>query len=159
MADLSDSAAITAADAPPAGAESAAELFQALRRLQGEGRVAIRIEANRLDHIDSPVAVEADGNIWVYGVILLAVAIGWRAGIAYGLVTVGLGAAFYLTLGKAYIHRRIERRVRDQALASIDLWRKLWRFPGLTLIAAGAPEAEPCASPDGNWMAFVRRLR
>jgi hypothetical protein len=146
---------------PPAVEDSPTVLLQTLRRLLDEGRVEIRIEAKRLDHMDSPVASEAEGNIWVYGFLVVACLVGWWAGITAGVVALGLGIALYLTLGKVYIHRRIERRVRDKALVDIDLWRKLWRFPGLTLVAAGAPAgASPaCASPDGNWMAFVRAMK
>jgi hypothetical protein len=56
------------------------------------------------------------------------------------------------------VHRRIERRVRQDALADLDKWRKLWRFGGLILASAERPEAA-CASPHGNWMAFVRDER
>ncbi|HXZ01461.1 MAG TPA: hypothetical protein VEI03_15810 [Stellaceae bacterium] len=138
--------------------ESAEALLAALRRLDGEGRLEIRIEPRRLAHIDSPVASEADGNIWAYGGLALATALFLWRGPVPGLAALGLAVAAYLTLGRAYMHRRIERRVREQALASLETWRKLWRFPGLTLAAKDRPGLADCASPDGNWMAFVRAL-
>ena len=49
--------------------------------------------------------------------------------------------------------------MREHALDSVETWRKLWRFSGLTLAVAGRPGLGECASPDGNWMAFVRALR
>ncbi|HYM04667.1 MAG TPA: hypothetical protein VET85_17070 [Stellaceae bacterium] len=136
---------------------SAQDLLKALHRLHAEGLVEIRVEAKRLTHLDSPVAIEADGNIWVYGFVLAAGLAWWRLGAVAGGATLVAGIVVYLTFGRAYIHRRIERRVRTQALASLEKWRKLWTFPGLTLVAAqgGAPN---CASPDGNWMGFVRAL-
>lgn len=143
---------------PPPG-ESAETLLAALRRLDGEGRVEIRIEPRHLSHIDSPVASEADGNVWVYGGLALAAALFFWRGLVPGLAALALGVAVYLTFGRAYMHRRIERRVREKALASVETWRKLWRFRGLTLAARDRPGLADCASPEGNWMAFVRAAR
>jgi hypothetical protein len=141
-----------------AAPESAEALLAALRRLEGEGRLVLRIEPRLLAHIDSPVASDADGNVWVYGfLVLAALAWLWR-GIVLGVLTLGAGIIVYFTLGRAYVHRRIERRVREKALDSIEMWRKLWRFRGLTLGAKDRPDLADCASPDGNWMAFVRAL-
>jgi hypothetical protein len=138
--------------------ETAEALLAALRRLEGEGRLVLRIEPGLLTHMDSPVASEADGNIWVYGFLAAAGALWLWRGAVPGLVAFGVGLAVYLTLGRRYMHRRIERRVREQALASLDTWRKLWRFRGLTLSARDRPGLADCASPDGNWMGFVREL-
>lgn len=146
-------------DAPPPGpAESAEALLTALRRLTAEGRVELRIDPRPLGHIDSPVSSEADGNIWVYGVIAVAALLLWWRGLVPALAAGVAGLALYLTLGRAYVHHRIKRRVREKALTSIETWRKLWRFPGLVLIAPGRSGPADCASPDGNWMAFVRAL-
>jgi hypothetical protein len=136
--------------------ETAETLLAALRRLDSTGLVEIRIEPKRLNHIDCPVASEADGNIWVYAFIALAGAAWWWRGLAAGAITLGLGVVVYLTLGRFYMHRRIRRRVREEALQNVDTWRKLWRFRGLTLAAKDQPGVSDCASPDGNWMAFVR---
>lgn len=144
---------------PSAGAESAAELLATLRRLCRDGKVELRIDAKRLDHMDSPVASEADGNIWAYAVVGLALGFWWWQGMAAALAALVLGIVAYLTLGRAYVHRRIERRVRERALESLETWRKLWRFKGLTLVADGHAGTAVCASPDDNWMAFVRKLR
>jgi hypothetical protein len=150
-------------DLPPglssAPAASASELLAALRRLAAEGKVTMTIAPERLNHIDSPVAVEADGNIWAYAFLLAAALVGWRWGVIAGLMALALGVALYFTLGRAYVHRRIERRVRRDALQDLEKWRKLWRFSGLTLVAVDRPGLAPCASPDGNWMAFIRSVR
>ncbi|HEV2546238.1 MAG TPA: hypothetical protein VGU20_02785 [Stellaceae bacterium] len=131
----------------------AAELLAALRRLAGERKIAIEVDPRRLNHIDSPVASEADGNIWVYGGVGIAALLLWWKGPVPAVAVLAVGALLYLTLGRAYVHRRIERRVHEKALNDLAIWRKLWRFPGLRLKAAGMTE---CISPDGNWMAFVR---
>lgn len=131
----------------------AAELLATLRRLAGERKIEIEIDPRRLNHIDSPVASEADGNIWVYGAVGIAALLLWWKGPVPAVAVLAVGALLYLTLGRAYVHRRIEQRVRQKALNDLDVWRKLWRFPGLRLTATGSAE---CASPEGNWMAFVR---
>ena len=59
---------------------SAEDLFRELRRLVASGALRLDLDLARLDHIDSPVAVEADSNIWVYGLIALCAVIFWRAG-------------------------------------------------------------------------------
>jgi len=146
---------MTETPAMPSG-DSAAELLVALRRLAVAQQVEIRVEPKRLNHIDSPVAYEADGNIWAYAFLAAAALAGWRWGVLAGGATLALGIVVYLTLGRAYVHRRIERRVRGDALESLEKWGKLWRFGGLTLIAAGRRDVAACASPDGNWMGFVR---
>jgi hypothetical protein len=146
-------------DSSPAPRESAEALLAVLRRLDGEGRLEIRIEPRLLGHIDSPVASEADGNIWVYSCLAIAVSLFLWRGLVPGLAALGLGVVAYLTFGRAYIRRRIERRVREKALVSLETWRKLWRFRGLTLAAKDRPGLAECTSPDGNWMAFARALR
>jgi len=146
--------AVTAAAPPP---ETAAELLGRLRRLHDEGRVAVAVDLKRLMHIDSPVGFEADSNRWAYGLLLLTLALwyffGYRVGIAAAVVSVGL----YYSLGRMYVRRKIERRVRGKAMDDEAHWRKLWSFGGVTLHEAGGAEAR-CAAPADNWMEFVRRL-
>ena len=139
-----------------AGADETAEkLFSVLRRLRAEGKVALRLDFKKLAHLDSPVGSEADGNIWAYGGLALAIAAWWFRGwqVAAGVAVAGV--LIYFTFGRWYMHRRIRRRVEDKALADLALWRKLWKFGGVALV----PHAgEECAAPQGNWMALVRNL-
>ncbi len=143
------------AAAPP---ETADALLARLRRLDRDGRIEIVIDPRQLDHIDSPVASEADGNIWVYGLVLLVVLAGGWKGVPVGLAAAAVGIVLYFTAGRAYKHRRIVRRVRARGLESLETWRKLWRFKGVVLKARDRPGLADCASPDGNWMGFVRAL-
>ncbi|HZB93300.1 MAG TPA: hypothetical protein VE397_17770 [Stellaceae bacterium] len=144
-------------DTPPAAAsESAETLLASLRQLDRDGRVEIRIDPRPLGHIDSPVAFEADGNVWVYGSVALAGALLLWRGVVPALAALAIGIALYLSIGRVYVNRRIRQRVRTTALASAETWRKVWRFRGLTLIAKDRPDLAACSSPDGNWMAFVR---
>ena len=145
---------------PPETAETADELFRRLRRLCAEGRVAIDLDNKRLtQHIDSPVSFEAWGNQWVYPLLALTCALWWRFGWKVGAGAAVVSVLLYLTLGKAFLHRRIERRVREQVLEDIVHWRKLWSFGGVTLRStADSANDGICASPRDNWMEFVRRL-
>jgi hypothetical protein len=118
----------------------------------------LRIDPRPLSHIDSPVASEADGNIWIYGTVAVARALLLRRGAVPALAAATAGLVLYLSLGRAYVRRCIERRVREEALASGETSRWLWRFPGLPLAAPGRPGGADCASPGGNWMEFVRTL-
>ncbi|HLJ20297.1 MAG TPA: hypothetical protein VKU84_08870 [Stellaceae bacterium] len=145
---------------PPEATETAEELFARLRRLCAEGRVTIELNNKRLSHIDSPVSFEAWGNQLVYPLLLLTCGVWWWFGWKVGAGTAAASVLLYLTLGKAFLHRRIERRVREQVLEDVVRWRKLWSFGGVTLRtgAEGAPNGGTCASPSDNWMEFVRRL-
>lgn len=134
---------------------SADELLRALAGLVGTGKVTVRLDFGRLNHMDSPVGVEADSNIWAYGVLAVTILAWWRGGWEIGLAVAVIGTIAYYTVGRAYVRRRLERRVTAAALGDLDTWRKLWRFGGVTLVPQGG---EPCVAPDGNWMALVRSM-
>jgi hypothetical protein len=129
------------------------ELLRGLRRLIEAGAVRLELDLRRLDHIDSPVAVEADSNIWVYGAIPVCGLGFWAFGVIAGAASVVLALAVYFTLGRTYVRRRLARRVRERALQETAIWRRLWRFGGVALVDDAAMR---CAAPDGNWMAMVR---
>ena len=136
-------------------AETDDALLAELRRLREAGKVALELDHRRLAHIDSPVAVEAESNRWVYVGIVAAGAAWWFLGTGAGLAVAAVAVALYLPLVKADLRRRAARRIDERALAEAAVWRKLWRFGGVTLSADG----RRCAAPDGNWMQFVRDLR
>lgn len=136
--------------------QSAEALFRALGALVRRGEIALRLDFARLDHMDSPVAVQAEGNRWAYAIIAAALLALWRAG---GLAALGVAVAGFLAyyvLGRRRLHRRLEQRVMEGALTSLALWRALWRWGGVALVAPGG---KTCAAPAGNWMALVRDLR
>ena len=133
------------------------ELLRALRRLIESGALSLELDMRRLDHIDSPVAVEADSNIWVYGAIPICALIFWRLGLWPGVAAVALALALYFTLGRAYVRRRLARRVHERALQESQLWRRLWRFGGVALVDAASGGGARCVAPEGNWMELVRR--
>jgi hypothetical protein len=151
--------AVPLVEIPPEAAETADELFSRLRRLCTEGSVAIELDNKRLSHIDSPVSFEAWGNQLVYPLLLLTCAVWWWFGWQIGSAAAVASVLIYLTVGKAFLHRRIERRVREQVLEDVVRWRKLWSFGGVSLRRVGEADAETvCMSPKDNWMEFVRRL-
>jgi hypothetical protein len=145
---------ITRRPRPPDEADVA---LKALRQLHQEGAVAIKIDDKRLRHIDSPVVCEADSVRWLYGFVALA-ALAWYAlGIYYAVGVAAVGAIVYPTLVRLLVHRKLEQRIENVALADISTWRKLWRFGGVALIANGQ-ESPSCEAPQDNWMAFVNGL-
>ncbi len=144
-------------DATPATAESATDLFRALQRLRDAGHVTLSYDFARLHHMDCPVAVEADGNRLAYAILALMLLALWLKGWEAAVATLVAGAVFYFSLGRRFVRGRIRRRVEEQALASLDLWQKLWRFGGIGLVTRDG--GARCVAPDGNWMALVRQLR
>ena len=108
----------------------------------------------RLDHVDSPVAVEADSNIWICGLIAICAVVFWQEGALPGVAAIVVSLLLYLTARRAYVRRRLIRRVHERALGDGKVRRRLWRFGGVTLVEG----TEPCTAPHGNWMALVRRL-
>jgi len=95
----------------------------------------------------------------VYSLLALTCALWWWFGWQVGMGAAVASLLLYLSLGKAFLHRRIERRVREQVLEDVVRWRKLWSFGGVTLRSTDdATGGGICASPGDNWMEFVRRL-
>jgi len=120
-----------------------------------DGTVRLSIDRRHLSHLDFPLALEADGNRWVYGLAALTALAFWRGGAWAGLAAGALGTAIYLTLGLRDVARRLERRVRTRGLASVELWRRLWRFGGVVLTR---PDGTTCRGPAESWMQLVRDL-
>ena len=130
-----------------------AELMRMLRALIASGALVLDLDFKRLDHMDCPVAVAADSNVWIYAGVALCLLAFSLGGLWIGAATSVACLILYVTVGRAYVHRRLRRRVDEQALSDSETWRKLWRFGGVALVAA---DRTRCAAPDGNWMALVR---
>jgi len=144
--------------APPAPeSETTEQLFQTLVLLHDQGRVSLRLDFSRLNHMDSPVGVEADSNIWVYGGLVLTGLAFWFGDVYWAAGVAVAGITAYYTVGRAYVRRRLALRIEERAFKDLALWQKLWRWGGVALVPATGGEA--CAAPKGNWIALVRSLR
>jgi hypothetical protein len=149
---------MTDTSAPPAPeSETAAQLFQTLAGLHDQGKVSLRLDFNRLNHMDSPVGVEADSNIWVYGGLVLTGLAFWFGGVYWAAGVAAVGITAYYTVGRAYVRRRLALRIEERAFKDLALWQKLWRWGGVALVPASG--GETCSAPKGNWIALVRSLR
>lgn len=127
------------------------DLLRALARAVADGRVAVALDCRRLLHTDSPIAVQAEHNRWLYGVVAAsagaALIWGWRAGLA----VLGLTVAVYFAVGRPWIHRRMRARFFDKVLSDLAAFKRLWHLNGVTLTAGEAS----CVSPGGDWRRFV----
>jgi hypothetical protein len=141
--------------AQPSGPDER-ELLARLRALHEAGRVTVTVNRAKLTHMDFPLGLEADGNIWVYGMVPVIIAIWWFLGIYAGIGSGVVGYLIYRTLGHRYIERRLLARIHDKGLGEIDNWRKLWRFGGVILTDAAT--GETCLGPEGRWMGFVQAV-
>jgi hypothetical protein len=139
-----------------AATESAGDLFRALKEQLAAGRLSLRYNYKRLQHIDCPVASEADGNIWAYAVLVVVLVAFWQGGWKWGVGTFLVGMILYFTAAKAYIHRRIRRRIDEKPLTNYTDFQRLWRFGGIGL---ALPDGKICDSPKDNWMELVRQQR
>jgi hypothetical protein len=133
-------------------------LLRSLRGMVERGAVRLDLDYARLAHIDSPVAVEADGNLWIYGGVILCAAIFYAAGWQFGLAAIVLCLLLYLTAGRAYIRARLRRRLYEKALQESQIWRRLWHHGGVVLVVESGGGEARCVAPTGNWMALVREL-
>jgi len=140
----------------PARVDEAEQLLQQLRRMCEEGAVKIELDEKRLRHIDSPVVCEPDSTRWIYGALVVGGVVWWFAGMTYGIIALAVGAVLYATVGRSHVRRRLDKRVREIALRDTTVWRKLWRFGGVTLVRADGNEPARCAAPQQNWMTFVQ---
>ena len=140
-----------AVETPP---ETERELLAKLAKLVENGTLRLAVDRTKLSHLDFPLLSEADGNHWVYPLTILTAVIWWQLGTWAGLGAAAVSVALYQTLGKAYIARRLDRRVRDRGLKETDTWRLLWRFGGVILTPAdGGP---PIQGPEGSWFSLAR---
>lgn len=145
---------------PPATSQAAApepeserDLLTRLDRMVQSGQVRLAIDRRKLSHLDFPMSSEADGNIWVYAMVPLTALIWWRIGSWAGLASAALSFAIYQTVGRAYVARRLDRRIRERGIKDVEAWRALWRFGGVILTPT---DGKPCQGPEGNWHAIAR---
>ena len=129
------------------------DLLALLREAIATGRVSVGLDYKRLNHVDSPICVEADSNRWIYGIMAATLGAGFGITWQAGLAAMALGVALYFALGRGWIRRRMAARFHGAALDDIAAFKKLWRSHGVVL--ALATRATVCRSPGGDWRRFV----
>jgi hypothetical protein len=139
--------------APATEPESERALLAQLDRMVQSGQVRMTIDRRKLSHLDFPMSSEADGNIWVYSLVPLTALVWWQIGSWAGLASAAASFALYQTAGRAYVARRLDRRIRERGIKDMEAWRALWRFGGVILTPA---DGKPCQGPEGNWHAIAR---
>lgn len=132
------------------------EYLRLLRDAVAAGVIKPSLNLNKLEHVDSPISVQADSNRWIYSLIVIVSAAAWLGGTWWAVGAAGAGGAAWFTIGKRWHRQRMERRFYELSLDRTDEWKKLWRMTGVTLI--DPKTGTECASPAGNWRAFVARV-
>jgi hypothetical protein len=133
--------------------EDESVLLARLHRSIEEGRIRLTLDRRKLSHMDFPLSFESDGNRWIYPIVGLTALGFWLGGVWAGIAIGGVGYIIYQTLGRAYIVRRLDRRIRAKGLISVAEWRKIWRFGGVVLTSA---DGETRQGPHESWMGLVR---
>src|SRR5690242_15938278 len=95
--------ALPAATTEPPADATPVDLLRALRGLVESGALRLELDLKRLDHMDSPVGVEADSNRWIYPAIVLCGALFWFVGLWAGLAASAACLALYLSLGRRFV--------------------------------------------------------
>ena len=139
------------------------ELFRAMNSAITAGQVSggqlsLALDLKRLDHIDSSIAVQADSNRWIAGIMIAAIAgyflRNWQTGAGASAMILSI----YLVFGRGWIQRRMKARFHKTVLTDIDAFKKLWKLKGITLSfrhdTDGTKDAV-CTSPKGDWRRFV----
>ncbi len=140
--------------------ESDVDYLAKLRQLVASGSVRIRFDAKKLREMDSPVAVIAETERWAMGMVVLCGGLWWFLGIWAAAACLAVCILAYAFWGRHGIARNIERRIHQKALEDIAIWRRLWRYGGVSL-EPGDGRTETCVAPNGSWIqfteAFMRR--
>lgn len=129
------------------------EYLRQLRETIAAGGIKPALSFGKLEHVDSPISVQADSNRWIYCLLILVSAAGWFGGLWWAIGAATAGATSWFTIGRRWHRQRMERRFYDLSLQQTEEWKKLWRMPGVTLIDTRT--GAECASPSGNWRVFV----
>lgn len=128
------------------------DLLRVLARAIYEEKVHVALDYKRLLHTDSPIAMQADHNRWLYGIAAAALTVGIGWDLIRGLVALALGIMFYVAHGRPWMRRRMRERFYTYTLKSTDDFKQLWHLRGVVLQDIGG---NVCASPDGDWRRFV----
>ena len=129
------------------------DYLRLIREAVAAGHIRPTLDYAKLEHIDSPISLQADSNRWIYGLIIVIAATAWFGGMWWGIGTAAAGTAVWFSIGKRWHRRRMEQRFYELSLQNTEAWKKLWRLPGVALIDTRT--GAECVSPAGNWRGFV----
>jgi hypothetical protein len=130
------------------------DYLRRLREAIAAGTIKPVLNLNKLEHVDSPISVQADSNRWIYSLIVIVSAAAWLGGLWWAIGAATAGGLAWFAIGKRWHRRRMERRFYDLSLQQTEQWKKLWRMPGVTLTDPAT--GTECVSPDGNWRVFAK---
>jgi len=142
----------TATVFPAAGDDRA--LLAALAAAVASGGVALLLDPAMLSHPHCPVAGDAYSTQALYITLAAAFAADWFFDWRAGLGVLVAALLFYRFVLRRYVHARMQRFASARLLGSLDLWRAMWRFGGVTLRTGAAG----CRAPEGDWRGFVLAL-
>lgn len=135
-----------------------ARLLALLAAAIDRGEVLIDLERSLATHVHSPVASEAEGNLLLLAVAAPVAVLWWWRGHMTGLVAAPIaGLVLSLCYGRL-LAWRMRRRVLSRDLREIGLWRRLWRFGGVTLRTVRGGPGKSCAAPEESWQRFALAL-
>lgn len=129
------------------------DYLKMLREMIESGAITVSLDLPRLEHIDSPISVQADSNRWIYALIAIVGLAAWLVGWWAAAGAAAAGAVAWFTVGKPWHRRRMHQRFHQQTLRDTETFRKLWRMDGVVL--TDARSGAVCVSPNGNWRRFV----
>lgn len=129
------------------------DYLRLLRDAIQSGALTVTLDLGKLEHIDSPISVQADSNRWIYGLIVIVSAAAWLGGLWWAVGAATAGAVAWFTVGRPWHRRRMAKRFHQVTLHNTEHWKKLWRMPGVVL--TDARTGAQSQSPSGNWRALV----
>lgn len=129
------------------------DYLKMLRAMIESGAITASLDLRRLEHIDSPISMQADSNRWIYALIVIVGAAAWLGGWWAAGGAAAAGAVAWFTVGKPWHRRRMEQRFHQEILRDTESFKKLWRMTGVVL--TDARTGATCVSPNGNWRSFV----
>lgn len=129
------------------------DYLRLLRDAIQSGAVTVSLDLAKLEHIDSPISVQADSNRWIYSLIVIVSAAAWLGGTWWAVGATAAGATAWFAIGRRWHRRRMEQRFQQVTLHNLEDWKKLWRMTGVVL--TDAKTGNQSQSPSGNWRALV----
>ncbi len=140
-------------EAPAFSMAADTDYFAKLQKLVSAGSVTIQSDPAILNSMNSPIYVEADVTSWAMGAIALFGGLWWGIGIWAGAAGAALCLAGYATIGRRMMRQKIAGRIRNKVLTDIELWRRLWRYGGVSLVDTRS--GRTAAAPADSWIRLV----